>query len=418
MLPQRSEDAQASGLRRRAGRKAATSGDHGEPVNSPPTPAHQQHSPSHSPVPPSQPSPPDLHPWPQSLIHNPLTQLHAPAWFCGLAFALHPVHTEAVAGVVGHAELLCALLSVPALWGYLAAAEWAAQRRAAGRWTAAAAAVHWVGVAGAVALALLAALSKEIGITVLGAMIAGDVLLVPIVVEEQVGEGQVTDGNSTKATDGSVAAATEGGPDGAEDAGRRGLGRAAGGRARVSRLGRLVGWVLWREPKWLRLLLLAAAGVAYVRLRSWVAVDQLVRIYRKVREGAGSCGRLQGKHRTTPFWATAADCQRLGLPYLAAAAAAKLLPRIPRLTVDSDRALENVHSHLAKMYLSCPVPFPRTRRWRTPSPSPPPSLSAPSPPATCTPATLGCCCGRTPCPPIGPSTAYPCCPAQPTRATA
>ncbi|GIL81909.1 hypothetical protein Vretifemale_10881, partial [Volvox reticuliferus] len=46
-------------------------------------------------------------------------QLHIPAWFGGLAFAVHPVHTEAVAGVVGHAELLCAAFSVLALMLYI-----------------------------------------------------------------------------------------------------------------------------------------------------------------------------------------------------------------------------------------------------------------------------------------------------------
>lgn len=37
-------------------------------------------------------------------------------------FAAHPIHTEAVAGVVGQAELLCALLAITALLVYCAAA--------------------------------------------------------------------------------------------------------------------------------------------------------------------------------------------------------------------------------------------------------------------------------------------------------
>ncbi len=38
-------------------------------------------------------------------------------------FACHPVHTEAVAGVVGQAELWCAAFSISALLAYLKAAD-------------------------------------------------------------------------------------------------------------------------------------------------------------------------------------------------------------------------------------------------------------------------------------------------------
>lgn len=48
---------------------------------------------------------------PSSLME--LSQVHTPALLSSLVFALHPVHTEAVAGIVGHAELLCAALSIP-----------------------------------------------------------------------------------------------------------------------------------------------------------------------------------------------------------------------------------------------------------------------------------------------------------------
>lgn len=78
------------------------------------------------------------------------------AFIAALLFALHPVHTEAVAGIVGHAELLCAALSIPALLCYMAAAD--------GRCTSMAA--HWGHVAGAVALGWAAAAAKEIGITI------------------------------------------------------------------------------------------------------------------------------------------------------------------------------------------------------------------------------------------------------------
>ena len=43
--------------------------------------------------------------------------MHLPALLSSLAFALHPVHTEAVAGIVGQAELLCAALSIPGQTG-------------------------------------------------------------------------------------------------------------------------------------------------------------------------------------------------------------------------------------------------------------------------------------------------------------
>ncbi|KAL6763874.1 hypothetical protein V8C86DRAFT_3022551 [Haematococcus lacustris] len=44
-----------------------------------------------------------------------LLHLHLPSWATGLAFAAHPVHTEAVAGCVGMAELLAALCCLTAL---------------------------------------------------------------------------------------------------------------------------------------------------------------------------------------------------------------------------------------------------------------------------------------------------------------
>jgi hypothetical protein len=77
-------------------------------------------------------------------------------FLAALLFALHPVHTEAVAGVVGHAELLCAALSIPALLAYVAAAD--GRAGGGGR--------HWRAVGAAVALGWAAALAKEIGITI------------------------------------------------------------------------------------------------------------------------------------------------------------------------------------------------------------------------------------------------------------
>lgn len=77
-------------------------------------------------------------------------------FLAALLFALHPVHTEAVAGIVGHAELLCAALSIPALLCYMAAAD----GRVADMGS------HWRHVAAAMLLGWAAALTKEIGITI------------------------------------------------------------------------------------------------------------------------------------------------------------------------------------------------------------------------------------------------------------
>jgi len=86
-------------------------------------------------------------------------------------FALHPVHTEAVAGVVGLAEVLCAALFLTALLLYVGAA---------GVDGALAAQAGFAGLqrrlppgallAAALAAALCAALSKELGVTVVSAL--------------------------------------------------------------------------------------------------------------------------------------------------------------------------------------------------------------------------------------------------------
>lgn len=126
---------------------------------------------------------------------------------------------------MGHAELLCAALSLPALVLYLTAVD----HRHAGGLTAGA---TWAMAASAVALAWLSALSKEIGITIVGTMAVYDLLLVPL--------------------------------------GSGGRGGGGGWRAAAG------------DAKWGRIVVLGLAGVLYVKLRGWVAVDQLVRIYRKV----------------------------------------------------------------------------------------------------------------------------------------
>jgi hypothetical protein len=71
----------------------------------------------------------------------------------GLVFAIHPVHVEAVANLVGRSELMCATFVLAALL---------AHRRG-----------HW----SAVPLYAAALLSKETGITLLGLVVASDVLI-------------------------------------------------------------------------------------------------------------------------------------------------------------------------------------------------------------------------------------------------
>ena len=97
---------------------------------------------------------------------------------------------QAVAGIVGHAELLCASLSIPGMLLYFAAADSdaaphsvAASPSMLKSSLALATAVHWSRVILAVLLSWAAALSKEIGITIIGCMLAYDVLLVPLTVQ-------------------------------------------------------------------------------------------------------------------------------------------------------------------------------------------------------------------------------------------
>ena len=134
---------------------------------------------------------------------------------------------------MGHAELLCVVVSIPSLLLYFMAAEgrYAAAAAAAAGTPAAAGSMqagaeqlqHWLLVAAAILLVLMAALSKEIGICMAGTMFVYDVIMV-----EPKGRAQV----------------------------RRQL---------------------------LRLLLLVTVTLGYVKLRGYVAGDHLVRIYRKVR---------------------------------------------------------------------------------------------------------------------------------------
>uniref|UniRef100_A0A8D0CPR8 dolichyl-phosphate-mannose--protein mannosyltransferase n=1 Tax=Sander lucioperca TaxID=283035 RepID=A0A8D0CPR8_SANLU len=93
------------------------------------------------------------------LNHAPKTSLLA-----ALFFATHPVHTESVAGIVGRADLLCALFFQLSFLTYCKAFN-------RGRFS-----VQWVVVS--LLLCAAAMLCKEQGITVLGVNAAFDVLLI------------------------------------------------------------------------------------------------------------------------------------------------------------------------------------------------------------------------------------------------
>ena len=90
-------------------------------------------------------------------------ELSTEALLAAFLFAAHPVHTEAVAGIVGHAELLCAALVVAALLGYMRAVDGSSAEGSPAQWQL---------VAAALALVLLAAFAKEIGITTVSSTLA------------------------------------------------------------------------------------------------------------------------------------------------------------------------------------------------------------------------------------------------------
>ncbi|XP_055726913.1 protein O-mannosyl-transferase TMTC4 isoform X2 [Salvelinus fontinalis] len=96
---------------------------------------------------------------------------HAPkaSLLAGLLFAAHPVHTESVAGIVGRADLLCALFFQLSFLTYCKAFR-------GGRESEENFSIHWIAVS--LLLCAAAMLCKEQGITVLGVNAAFDVLLI------------------------------------------------------------------------------------------------------------------------------------------------------------------------------------------------------------------------------------------------
>eukprot|EP00887_Chlorella_sp_A99_P006721 scaffold3.g6721.t1 len=200
----------------------------------------------------------------------------AEAGVAALLFALHPVHTEAVAGVVGHAELLCAGLSIAALLRYMDAAD----GRARG-WRAQAAALT-----AAAGLAWAAALAKEIGITIVGAMLCYEALLARPPMEPALAPPVPPNDPAT------AAMAGPGGSRGpVARASKRGGSAPAPPRPRHPALARRR-WLAFAPSVPLplcsalgraaRVVAMACTLLLYVWARSFLAGDQLVRIYRKV----------------------------------------------------------------------------------------------------------------------------------------
>ena len=89
----------------------------------------------------------------------------------GLLFATHPVHVEAVASIVGRAEVLSAVFFLLALLAYSRACDADSKAHA----TSSPAAVQWVGAS--LACVALAVLSKEQGVTVVAVCLAYDLFV-------------------------------------------------------------------------------------------------------------------------------------------------------------------------------------------------------------------------------------------------
>ncbi|KAK7090856.1 protein O-mannosyl-transferase TMTC4-like [Littorina saxatilis] len=95
------------------------------------------------------------------------------AFFCSLLFAVHPVHTESVAGLVGRADLLCAVFFLLSFLAYVRACSddengsvYRPER------------VGWSWMLLSALCCFLATFSKEQGITVIGICCAYDIIIV------------------------------------------------------------------------------------------------------------------------------------------------------------------------------------------------------------------------------------------------
>ena len=123
---------------------------------------------------------------------------------------------------------------------------------------------HWIAISAAIVCAWLAALSKEIGIAVLGTMMIYDLLLVPLEPTAFVIKEKHEEAEDCIAGTGHPMAAMD--------------------TDKPSRISSFI-----RQPKWRRMAMLGLSGILYVKARAFVAGDQLVRIYRKVSGTSRGC---------------------------------------------------------------------------------------------------------------------------------
>ena len=96
------------------------------------------------------------------------------SFLCGLFFALHPIHTEAVSNVVGRADVLCGLFYLLALLSYIN--SFSDARTSEGNKRPARYSKFWL--ASCIFWCVLALFSKEQGVTVFGVCVVYDVLFV------------------------------------------------------------------------------------------------------------------------------------------------------------------------------------------------------------------------------------------------
>ena len=171
-------------------------------------------------------------------------------------FAVHPVHTEAVAGLVGRAELLCGIFFLAGVLAYASAAD------ARSTW----ASFVWAGAAAAAMLA--ATLCKESGITAAGVYAAYELVVVAGIGGlrvDGVGVGRESGASGKKMSDGKNDDDARG--DREERPGRCSSGTTTSGVYAAAR----------------RLLPSAVACAGYwLARRRLTGADTLVRIYRKV----------------------------------------------------------------------------------------------------------------------------------------
>ena len=102
------------------------------------------------------------------------SQTNSLSVLCGLIFALHPIHTEAVANVVGRADILCGFFYLLALLSYLNCFSEGTKQDSIKR----PAKYSRLWLASSILWCVLSLFSKENGITVLGVCVVYDIVFV------------------------------------------------------------------------------------------------------------------------------------------------------------------------------------------------------------------------------------------------